>query len=197
MNDLTRAQAADILGDLLHTADDAWKTNDLFDQPRQRAPAPQPKWVAQGISLVYVQHTCRHCGATHSHTSPKILLNEALVGADGTVMKMHQTVTPKMGTMGNNVLGEIKNRLNIEYLEGEATDFCIECIESFSELELLHLFSTQQHRMETRSTGVRLERVAAIERATKKMQGDKKVDAQAAMLNDLLTAEAAVSGEEE
>lgn len=197
MNDLTRAQAADLLGELLATPDTAWKTNDLFDQPRQRTPAPQPKWVAQGISLVYVQHTCSHCGAVHSHTSPKILLNEALIGADGAVMKTHQTVSPKMGTMGNHVLGELKARINVEYLEGESTDFCIECIESFSEIELLQVFTRQQHRMETRSTGLRLERVAAIERATKKMQGDKKVDAQAAMLEELLTADANLTGEEE
>lgn len=195
-NELTRAQAADILGDLLQTEETSWKTTDLFDQPRERMPAPRPRWVAQGITLVYVQHTCAHCGATHSHTSPKILLNEALLASDGTVMKTHQTVNPKMGILGNNVHGDLKDRLNIEYLEGEATDFCIECIEQFSELELAQLFIRQQARMESKSTGLRLERMAAIERATNKLKGDKKVDKQAELLEDLLTA-SVVEGEED
>lgn len=202
MKELTRQEANDFLADLLFDETDI-KQQTLFDAPRNYAPKPVPKWTVQGITLVYVNHTCEHCGAQHVHTSPKLLLNEALIDTDGTVMKTHQTACPKSAdlhseTFANNAkdgspLAALP--VSLDYIEGESTDFCCECINEMSVQDLQRMFVKQQERRIKKASGDRLERIAA---AQAQVKGKKSTpDAEASLIQDLLTAQAAEEGEED
>lgn len=200
--EFTRQEAHDFLADLLVDESDI-KQQTLFDTPRDYSPKPQPKWIVQGITLVFVQHTCKRCDRKHTHTSPKLLLDEALIDTDGTVMKMHQTISPK----GFNATeGTVRNRgeptpidsLKIieQYIEGEPLDYCNDCIKigAWTGMELRKLFAAQQTTRARKQTGERLERIAA---AQKLLEGKKQTAEQEAhMLDDLLTAQAVEEDEE-
>ena len=202
MNDMTRKEAQDFLADLLFDESDI-KQQTLFDVPRDCAPKPQPAWKVQGITLVYVTHTCENCGSQHTHTSPKLLLNEALIDADGTVMKTHQTACPKSADFSSlGFAHSAKEKVcvdkmdcKIETLEGESTDFCSECIHELSVHDLQRMFVKQQERRVKKASGDRLERIAAAQASVK----GKKVtpEMEANMLDSLLTANADESSDEE
>ena len=161
---LTRAQAADFLADLL---DDCVKSEGLFEEKKDRRPEKKPEWVSQGLVLAVVEHHCRHCGAVHMHTSPKVLLKESLVAENGTVLKSNTTLFPKAGIHGNEVIGPLASNVSFETIRGEDTDFCLDCIHEMSDTDVHQLFIKQQARIEEERAGVRLERLAAIERAVK------------------------------
>jgi hypothetical protein len=176
--DLTRAQVADMLGDLLQDEKQDWKTTDLWDKPRDRMPKAQSKWAVRGITLVYVQHHCLGCDAIHTHTSPRILLNMEYVSAEGEILKKVQTMNPLKMDLSEEAYSEAQNNMSTEYLRGEDTDYCISCVESLTYLHFKAVFKDQQKKLEVKANGVRMERMNAIERATKKLKGDKKVNVQ-------------------
>lgn len=200
--EFTRQEAHDFLADLLIDENDI-KQQTLFDNPRDYTPKPQPKWIVQGITLVFVQHTCKRCDRKHIHTSPKLLLDETLLDVDGTVLKMHQTLSPKKFNATDETvcnLGEPTpvSDLKIEqqFIEGEPLDFCKDCIEigTWTGTELRSLFIAQQNTRAKKSTGERLERIAAAQKA---LDGKKQTAEQEAhMLDDLLTAQAVEEDDE-
>lgn len=199
--EFTRQEAHDFLADLLVDENDI-KQQTLFDVPRDYTPKKGPKWIVQGITLVYVMHPCANCGEEHSHTSPKLLLNEALIDSDGTVLKTNQTISPKQFNVeteevsnGGDPVAIASLPIKNEYLIGEATDFCSECIHEMSDEMLQRLFVMQQMRRTKKAAGERMERIAE---AQAKVAGKKMPSADKAnMLADLLTADANDSTDEE
>lgn len=200
--DFTRAEARDFLADLLADETDI-KQQTLFDVPRDYTKKAEPKWTVQGITLVYVTHTCEQCGADHTHTSPKLLLNEALIDADGTVMKTHQTACPKSpditsGRYANEAKENVPVEslpISIEYIQGESTDFCSECINELDATDIQRMFVKQQARRVKKAAGDRLERIASAQKTVKKVKVTPAQEAD--MLADLLTAQAADEEEAE
>lgn len=199
-NEFTRAQARDLLADLL--ADDSDITQQtLFDAPRVYAAKPMPKWKVQGITLVYVNHTCNHCGAVHTHTSPRLLLNEVLMDADGSVMKVHQTSSPKCSDFHDMLFSsEAKTPVKVDdmsvdyqYIDGEDTDFCSECINEMSVADLQRMFVKQQERRIREAAGQRMERIAE---AQAKVSSDKKANKVVNAIEELLSADAVDSSDD-
>lgn len=199
--DFTRQEARDFLADLLVDENDI-KQQTLFDVPRDYTAKQEPKWTVQGLTLVYVTHTCENCGSQHVHTSPKLLLNEALIDHTGTVLKISQTARPKKFSLDHSYVGDNAPEtpigllnLNREYLEGESTDFCVDCIEEIRLDKIHELFFKQQSRCAVKKAGERMERIAE---AQAKVAGKNIPSADKAnMLADLLTANANDSTDEE
>ena len=159
---ITRAEAESFLSDLLSDTPTIRSETLFDDMPHSRIPKKaEPKWVNQGLSIIYVQQICSHCGHIHVHSNPLILMNTAYVAADGTVLKTEKTAYPK-------TMEEVENlseRISIEYLEGEDIPFCEECLNEMDWDAFKKLFRQQQERFQIKRAGIRLEREAAISRA--------------------------------
>lgn len=198
----TRQEAHDFLADLIADDQDI-KQQTFFDEPRDYSAKPTPKWVVQGITLVYVTHTCCNCGDEHTHTSPKLLLNEALIDWEGTVIKTNQTISPKHFNLQTN---EVSNHgdvvpvsslpITMEYLAGEPTDFCSECIHEMGPDMLQRLFVMQQARRVKKANGERMERIAEAQAKVNKTTTRRSQTEEADLMAELITASATDTDEE-
>ena len=93
---ITRAEAESFLADLLSDSPTIRSESLFDDMPHNRVPMKaEPKWINQGLTIVYVQQLCTHCGNVHVHSNPLILMNTAYVTADGKVLKTEKTAYPK------------------------------------------------------------------------------------------------------
>ena len=203
---ISRAEAESFLSDLLSDVPTIRSETLFEDMPHSRVPMKAaPKWVNQGLSIIYVQQVCSHCGHIHVHSNPLLLMNTAYVAADGTVLKTEKTAYPK-------TMEEIENlseRISIEYLEGEDIPFCEECLNEMQWDDFKRLFRQQQERWQVKRVGIRLERENAISKAAaeaalkEKKAAKKEISPEVAALfasiedNDLKEIETIAQSDEE
>lgn len=193
---VSRRDALELLGDLLEPENKVKHTN-LFDEPRKTYVKPEPRWIGQGLTVVYVQQTCVHCGHTHTHVSPLILMHEAYENADGKITKTRKTAHPESLA---NLKEDFKN-IEIEYIQGSDVPFCGECIEELTTADWVKAFKIQQEVMNAKTLGSQMERNHAIEKAAKKLVARNKeqmvVKEDTISLDDLLNDEPVSSIETE